>query len=267
MKRFYIVLIILSFLSLKGYCYTVDESIDSGIRQKYNTKAIETDLLPKLPEISPSGESENIYNTVKTENYNKTYKEVKIKKGTIFKIRSYRTIADTTPKGTQVKFVAVYPETSRYITIPKGTIFVGEITNSHSPQFFGNGGLIELKVDTIIYQGTQYQINSKVSIANYKRIFLNNIKGKRAYAAQMKKLMHPSRQFMGRMCKTSRTLTDGPEILLSPLPIIGGIVVYAANACVSPILAIFATGHPITLQNGTYFEIKLTEDTLLKVAN
>ncbi len=267
MKRFWLTFILVVFLSTEVFAYTVDESIDDTIRQQYKTNAIENDLLPKLPAIAPDGNKENLYNTLKTENYNKTYKEVKIKKGTVFKIKSYRVISDSTPIGTKTKFYSIYPESSRYITVPRGTTFIGEVTNSHNPQFFGNGGLIELKIDTVSFQGESYQIESKVSKANYKRIFLNNIKGKRAYATQVKKLMRPSRQFMGRMCKTAKTLTDGPEILLSPIPIIGGAVVFTANACVSPILAVFATGHPITLPEGTYFEIKLTEDALIKVAN
>jgi len=267
MKKLCMIFILFVLQPHIAFAYTVDESIDSKIKQTYNTNAIENDLLPKLPQTAPNKNKETFYDNMKSDNYSKNYKEVKIKKGTIFKVKSYRTITDTTPKGTKTNFFSVYPESSRYITIPKGTIFAGQISNSHGPQFFGNGGLIELNIDTIVYQGAMYQIDSKVSKANYKRIYLNNIKGKRAYAAQIRRLMRPSKQFMGRMCKTARTLTDGPEILLSPLPILGGVVVYAANACVSPILAIFATGHSITLENGTYFEIKLTEDALIKVSN
>ena len=94
-----------------------------------------------------------------------------VPKGKKFKVRLQQTISDKTPEGTRISFVSVYPETSTYITIPSGTIFKGKISDSHPPYITGNGGLIVINVDQMIYKGKAYEIDAKVSVANGKRIF------------------------------------------------------------------------------------------------
>ncbi len=199
-----------------------------------------------------------------TTEYKRDYKEIKLKKGTKFKLRIKNSISDSTPRGTRISFVSVYPETSRYITIPSGTIFKGTVTNSHSPQLFGNGGLIELKVDEIVYNNAAYYIDTKVGIADYKRVYLNNIKGKQTYLKSMSRSSKPGKRFMKKMCGTSSKLTDGPEMILIPVAILSGAVVYGMNLFMSPVLALFSSGGSIRIPSGSYFEIKLREDAIIK---
>lgn len=298
MKKIFIVYIVSFLLFSPAYSAMVDDSIDESIRKTYKTSEIEN-LLPNLPKVEPSlqyeqndtvfttGEKipaknyselpvnnikkEPLNNTVKiptaqiSQNYNKDYKEIKVKKGTRFKVKLQNGIADTTPRGTRVAFVSVYPETSRYVTIPAGTVFRGQVLNSHPPQLLGNGGLIELKIDELVYKRSAYHIDSKVSIANYKRIYLNNIKGRQKYLNSMTKITKPGNRFMRKMLGVSKQMNAGAaEIILVPVAIACGAVYYGVNIILSPVLSIFSTGESIKIPSGSYFEIKLTEDAIIR---
>ncbi len=309
MKKLLLGYIVFSWLFAPVFAYTVDDSIDSDIKNTYKTQQIEKDLLPALPSVSPSttyGPDAGIFgaeykptssspqksistspqvnsnyvnkNTQTTpyplhaqnetgkipQQYQREYKEIKLKKGTKFKIRIRESISSATPRGTRVTFVSTYPATNRYITIPHGTLFKGEITNSHDPQLFGNGGLIELKIDELVYKNSAYYINSKVSLANYRRIYLNNIKGKQTYIKSMRVASKPGKKFMKKMFQTTGKLHDGPEMILIPVAVVSGVTVYGVNLALSPVFALFASGSEIRLPSGTYFEIKLTEDALIR---
>ncbi len=195
----------------------------------------------------------------------KAYKEIKIKKGTRFKLKLQNSISDTTPRGTRVTFVSVYPETSRYVTIPTGTVFKGQVVNSHSPQLLGNGGLIQIKVDQVVYKRSSYYIDSKVGIANHKRIYLNNIKGRHKYLKSTANMTRPGNQFMKKMWRISDRLSDSTGgILLVPVAVLSGVVVYGFNIVLSPVLSLFSMGESIKIPSGSYFEIKLTEDAIIR---
>ena len=99
-----------------------------------------------------------------------------VPKGKKFKVVLKQSISSNTPVGTKVTFQNLYPETSKYVTIPAGTTFQGKVVDSHKPQITGNGGLIVIEIKQMIYKGVAYPINAKVSVADDKRIFFNNIK-------------------------------------------------------------------------------------------
>ena len=94
-------------------------------------------------------------------------------KGKKFKVRITSQVSDRTPAGTRLSFVSRYPETATYVTIPSGTVFKGKVTDSHPPNITGNGGLIVIEVDEMVYKGKTYKIDAKISVANEKRIFLD----------------------------------------------------------------------------------------------
>lgn len=275
MKKVLSVYFIWVFLALPAFCAYADDSIDASIKKTYNTGKIEKELLPNLPLVEPSpileqNNQSTVFsplpkqNAVISQNYNKEYKEIKIKKGTKFKVKSYSAINDTTPRGTKVTFKSMYPETSRYVTIPAGTILTGQVIDSHSPQYTGNGGLIQIKVDELTYKNAVYYINANVSTVNYKRVYINNIKGKHTYLKNMGKIIKPGKRFLGKTWKMSESLTNGPQILLIPFALGSGLIVFGANVIVSPALAIFSTGESIKIPASTYFEIKLKEDAIIK---
>lgn len=189
-----------------------------------------------------------------------------VPKGKKFKVRLQQTISDKTPEGTRISFVSVYPETATYITIPSGTVFKGKITDTHPPYITGNGGLIVIDVDQMIYKGRAYEIKAKVSVANGKHIFLNNIKGKRQYFQSIPKSMKPGTNYFKKMWRVTCKLAQndsGVEIILTPFSLLTGTVVYAVNFITSPVLAIFYKGKSITIPKDSPFTIQLRENAIL----
>lgn len=207
--------------------------------------------------------------TVNTTN-NSYYKNNKtsfvVPKGKKFKVHLSQSISSSTPAGTRISFKSIYPETSRYITIPSGTVFYGKIANSHAPQLTGNGGLIVIEVNQMVYKGSAYNIDAKVSVANGKHIFLNNIKGKRMYFQSIPKALKPGTTFFRKMWRVTCNLAkneSGVEIILTPFSLISGVLVYAVNFVASPVLAIFYKGKSITIPANSQFTIQLREDAVL----
>lgn len=186
--------------------------------------------------------------------------------GRKFKVRLGENISDKTPTGANVTFKTTYPETSRYITIPAGTTFKGKVSDSHAPTMTGNGGLIVINVDRMVYNGKTYEVDAKVSVANGKHIFFNNIKGKRMYFQSIPKSMKPGSNFFKKMWRVTCNLAkneSGVEIILTPFSLITGTLVYAVNFVTSPVLAIFYKGKSITIPKDSQFTIQLRNDILL----
>lgn len=275
MKKF-LILILTAHFFLTPLAFAdamFDEDVDKEIRQKYNTNAIEKDL-PKLQNNYPS---ENIFTPAysnkqtgeKTQVRQNTSTgdiktAIKVNKGKSFRVRSMQTVSDSTARGTKITFVSLYPEVSPFVTIPAGTVFRGIVHDSHKANLFGNGGLIVIQVNEMIYKNISYPINATITMANSKHIFLNNIKGKRQYLKNTAKIMKPGQRFMGKMWKITLDLAkDFPEILLTPVSLLSGAVVFVSNAVMSPVLAIFSKGGPITIHKGTDFKIKLREDVMI----
>ena len=214
---------------------------------------------PALKTEKPAAAKNNSY-------YKNNLKSYVVPKGKKFKVRLQQTISDKTPEGTRISFVSTYPETSTYVTVPAGTVFKGRISDSHPPYITGNGGLIVIKVDQIIYKGRAYDIDAKVSIANGKHIFFNNIKGKRMYFQSIPKALKPGTKFFKKMWRVTCNLAkneSGVEIILTPFSLLTGTVVYALNLATSPVLAIFYKGKSITIPSGSPFTIQLREDAVL----
>lgn len=227
-------------------------------------------VAPSLPQVVTKKIEVPVSNVQKTvqmqvnQSYNRQYKNLMVRRGTHFKLRLLTPISDATPSGTRVSFVSVYPETTRYVTIPSGTIFKGSIVNSHRPQLLGNGGLIEIKIDEMVYKNQTFFIDSKICKANYKRVYLNNLKGKQKYVKSIGTITKPGTRFMKKMFTVTGQLANGPEIILTPFAIVGGVLVYGVNLICSPVFAMFSLGDSIKLPSGTYFVIKLRSDALLR---
>ena len=216
------------------------------------------------PVKSSTQQKANTQQTVYPKNTKSTYV---IPKGKKFHVRLQQTISSSTPVSSKISFVNRYPETSTYITIPAGTVFKGRITDSHPPQITGNGGLIVINVDQMVYNGKTYEIDAKISIANDKRIFWNNIKGKRMYLRSIPQSIKPGARFFKKMWRKTKNLArneNGVEIILTPFTLLTGTVVYAVNFVTSPVLALFYKGKSITIPSGALFTIQLREDAVLQ---
>ncbi len=273
MKKFLAVYFVCFLLSSPAYCIYADDSIDANIKNKYQTNKIEKDFLPALPKIdsAPQWDQGTVFTPVQSEkvntyseSYNKEYKEIKVRKGTKFKSKINMSVSDKVPRGTKVTFTSVYPETSRYLTIPSGTLIRGIVIDSHTPQLSGNGGLIKIKANEIKYKNSTYYIDGDIHLVNYKRVFFNNVKGQRTYLKNMSRIIQPGKKFLGKTWRMSNSLNDGVEIILIPFALGSGIIVFAANIIVSPALALFSTGKPVYIQENSFVEIKLKEDAIIK---
>ena len=283
MKKFLIVILVINFFCIPIFALELDTSIDDEIRKNYNPSKIEDDMvLPPLPKIrdnmdikptKPIPQTKKQNNPVAQTNSLQYVKPTKnslkesyitLKKGTKIRVKLQNNISDCTKKGTKIKFISEYPVSTTYFTIPMGTVFYGEIMESHKPQLTGNGGLIVINISSIILNNEIQPINAFVTKANRKNIFLNNIKGKRKYISSMVKSTKNGRHFFGKMMRVSGNLaTDGSSIVVAPFSFLLGVITVSGNILISPALAVFYKGGSISIPAGTVFEIKLAQDSFI----
>lgn len=282
MKITKIILTVLILQGVQACAFELDTSVDDEIRKNYNPSAIEN-TLPALPRVQPTVPSENRTQApkanitvdktknmqiakplpIKTDIDKST--AIRIKKGTKFKVKSSAYISDGTAKGARLSFTTLYPVSQRYITIPQGTVFKAHIADSHLPQATGNGGLIEVEVDGVNYKGYQYGADGKVTKANGKKIFVNNIKGERRYIKNVSTQVEKGRNFYRKTRRASNKLADNPITLIAaPFPTIVGIGTYAVNFVGSPLFALPRKGGRISIPAGSEFEIKMRQDVYLQ---
>ena len=291
-KKIFSLFVATLLLSSHCFAFELDTSVDEEIRKNYNPSALEQNL-PALPKTAPS-QSATTKTTVTTTNkttpvvpktqpvsqpskpqlvikkMDNDYKfdkstAIRIKKGTKFRVKSNCVISDYQRAGTRVSFTSIKPVTQRYITINEGTRFNAVVEDSHLPQFTGNGGLIVLMVDGIVVNNSTKSVHAKITKANMKKVFLNNIKGKRGYIKGVSRQVDKGENFYKKTRRTSTKLADNPVgLIISPIPTVFGAVVYAVNLVGSPVFAIWAQGSRISIPAGSEFEIKLLEDVYLQ---
>jgi len=282
-KRFLSKILITNFLCTPVLALEFDTSIDDDIRRNYNPSKLEKDVsLPVLPKIlnEKATQPNAVYKAPSTSQqkpqqakplpYKQTVSAVSgenyatLKQGTKIRVKLLKSISDRSQKGTPVVFVSEYPVSTTYFTIPMGTVFNGEIANSHKPQLSGNGGLIVVRINSVVLNGEIRPINGAVSEANFRKVFFNNIKGNRKYISSMFKSMKPGCRFFRKMLGVTGNLAHGgSEIILTPFSLGTGILVMAGNVFVSPMLAIFYKGDSIYFHEGSDFEIKLVQDVFI----
>lgn len=291
-KKIFSLFVATLLLSSHCFAFELDTSVDEEIRKNYNPSALEQNL-PALPKTAPS-QSATTKTTVTTTNkttpvvpktqpvsqppkpqlvikkMDNDYKfdkstAIRIKRGTKFRVKSNCVISDYQREGTRVSFTSIKPVTQRYITINEGTRFNAVVEDSHLPQFTGNGGLIVLMVDGIVVNDSTKSVHAKITKANMKKVFLNNIKGKRGYIKGVSRQVDKGENFYKKTRRTSTKLADNPVgLIISPIPTVFGAVVYAVNLVGSPVFAIWAKGSRISIPAGSEFEIKLLEDVYLQ---
>ncbi len=259
MKKLVCILLLIFLINNFAFALDFDESVDIEIRQNNN---VEETALPALPNYVPTAECE----IPLTPTYNPTGKTYTLKRGTKIKLVSVSSISSQSHRNSTVTFRTKEGFiTSNGTIIPTGTIIKGKITDAHSPQITGNGGLIELDVNEIYFNGIKSPIGTKLSEANSKKIFFNNIKGKRKYWKNVSKTMTPGRKVFSATQNCANAMATVPVIkFISFVPLVGGAVFYTANLAVAPVISIFKKGDSITLPAGTEFQIKLTQNSEIK---
>lgn len=284
------IFIIFMLLATPVFALELDTSVDDEIRRTYDPSKLEQSLLalpktaptqqntvPKTPQTTqaPQTAPKSLPSTPvakpqlgvkKLPNEYKFDKStaIRIKKGTKFRVKSNSVISDYLREGARVSFTSIKPVTQRYVTITEGTKFTAIVEDSHLPQFSGNGGLVVLMVDSMTFNGQTRSVHAKITKANLKKIFFNNIKGKHQYWKGVANQIDKGENFYKKTRRTSSKLADNPVgVIISPIPTITGILVYAVNFVGSPLFAIWHKGGRISIPAGSEFEIKLLEDVYL----
>ena len=272
MKKIFLLIVTFCLIAQSAYCEQYDSSIDNELRKQYNVEQ-----LPALPKVSPSSSSspvspaklpqkkDNTSATVeKISNYSgKTYT---IKGGTKITLLSKSKLVDWNAVGTKISFVSQNSITTKEgAVIPAGTVFKATVTNSHQPQITGNGGLIQLKVNEIYFNGAVSFINTKLSEVNSKNVFGQKLKGKRKYWQNVAKAMTPGKKTFKVMNRAAKPLLPIPIVnILSIVPYTIGGVVYIVNLPIAPIASVFMKGAHITLPANTAFIITVSGNNQIR---
>lgn len=256
--------LILSILltSTHAFAFDLDETVDDEIRKNYGTQE---ENLPALPAITKHLETTKTQEVTPPITY-PVYKggNIKIKKGTSINVASNSAISDWQHAGTGVKFKTKQPIYGKNYTIPASTIFNGEIIESHQPQITCNGGLVVIRIHSMIYKGQTVPVNAYITRANDKKIFLNNIKGERKYLKTMWQKGNWGRTLFNRMLTLTVNLGgEGSTLILSPFPLAYGTICLGANALTSPFCAFFSKGGHVSIPAGRAFKIKLLDDVFI----
>ena len=257
------------------HAFDLDMTVDDDIRKNYNssklktdTKTLDLDELPDLPEILKDNSIDN--KTYESDNITQNLPKqsilngIKISKGTSFSVLSTSKISDWQTAGTSVKFKTSSPVYKRKYTIPSSTVFSGEIVESHQPQLSCNGGLVVIRINSMQYKGNTIPLRAYITRANDKIIFLNNIKGERTYLKTTWQKGSWGRSMFGKMTKLSSKLcSDASTVVLCPFPFVYGVLCAGANTAISPITAFFSKGGHVSIPSGSSFKIKLLEDAYI----
>lgn len=275
-----------------------DLTVDDEIRKNYNPDKLEEDVgLPPLPKILDDENKPKAYTPTKIQNVsNRTYQakitqpskgnvnqnqtihtavavtqpkvtpgnSIVIKKGTKIYAKLASNISDRSRRGVKVRFISTYPVTTRYFTIPSGTEFDGQVINSHRPQLTANGGLLVLNINSVVLNGEKQPIDARVIKVNSKKVFFNNIKGKRKYLSSSYKSTKNGQHFFTKMMRVTTNLAgDGSSIILTPFSLAAGIITLGGNILISPALGVFHKGSSLAIPSGSEFVFKLNQDAYI----
>ncbi|MDR1167693.1 MAG: hypothetical protein LBK53_02220 [Heliobacteriaceae bacterium] len=230
----------------------LDTSVDEEIRKNYNPSKPEA--LPMLPAVNATVDYRE----------NSSVTAGKIPAGTKLRLTLRNALTSGAPAGRSVTFYSASPVTKRGVTIPAQTVFQGVVTDSHPPQLAGNGGLLVLKIDRMQLNGRTCPVNAYVTKANGKKVFLNNIKGKRGYLRGVAKSTQPGRTYYHNTVNASQELAGIPLIMLiSPLPVLTGVVFLGLNTAGSPLFGLFYKGAELVIPAGAQFDVKLIDELRL----
>lgn len=272
--------------------FVVDDSIHSDIANKYeleklpdlpaNIDTVENIFTPNEFETKPDSkyvqsqnEANSVQKTSEIQDINIIKENVsvnieknpigKIKKGEKFVVVNNSALSDKLKKGTEITFVSKAMKTSKNLTIPKGTVFKGTIIDSHQPKITGNGGLLVIKVDKLIYNGKNYDIKAKITMVNQKHIFFNNIKGERKFFKNAKKSGTKGKKYFDKMWGKAKIYyaISGFEKTVAPIAAVTGAVVYSFDLISAPVVSFFSKGGSLSIPKNTTFEIKMLESTVL----
>jgi len=265
-----ITLILLISYAGHATAFDLDMTVEDDIRKNYDSskliKDTNTEDLELIPDLPEKLKNETVVKPVSNITPAKvlTTGSIKIPKGTSFEVVNIGKISDWQTKGSVVKFKTTSTVNKRKYTIPVSTVFMGEVIESHQPQISCNGGLVVIRIKSMVYKGESVPLNAYVTRANGKIIFFNDIKGERTYLKTLWKKGNWGRSMFNKMMTLTVNLGgEGSTILLAPFPFLYGTLCFGANTLISPITAFFNKGGHVSINSGSNFKIKLLEDSYI----
>lgn len=248
-----------------------DVSVDEEIKKKYDSDKLKYEV-PAVPNVST--QNKNSTSTSAVPKSGVTFEQEvpqitpvvqaaakKIPSGTKFQVKSNLAISDSQKAGNVVSFTSTTSVVKNNITIPAGTKFYGVIAQSHKSQITGNGGLVVIKITGMAYGGNTFSVEGKITKANSKKIFFNNIKGNRQYLKSVAKQIDKGENFYKKSRRVSGKLADNPiGLIVASVPTIVGLAGYTVNTAISPFSAICSKGASLKIPSGSTFEIKLIKN-------
>lgn len=268
--------IIFSMFCIPALAYDIDTSVNSQIEQKYDSNKLNKDMKVnqastntnnKPPKTTPVFDNSTpiitkVSNTISNITTPKT--GTKIPSGTKFSVKSNIAVSGWSGVNSLLTFTSTEPVYKSGVTIPQGTQFKGTITASHAGQMTGNGGLIKIKITSMTFNGKTIQVEGKITKANSKNVFFNNIKGARQYLQGVDNKINQGITFYKKARNLSSKMSSNPVgTILAPLPTITGWLGSALCTVSSPVTGLTQKGKNISLPSGTVYEIKLTQDAYI----
>lgn len=187
-----------------------------------------------------------------------------LRKGMIFNVENVTTISDRQKHGTKVIFRTTRPIRMVYYTIPENTEFIGYIVKAHKPQFSANGGLVSVKITYICLGGEYQKVDAKIVKANNKKIFFNNIKGRRLFMKYTRQKGRWGRTDFHEMNRITQSMAgDKTTFILSPFTFAYGVALAGISTATAPALAFFTKGGEVSFPPNSCFYIKFLEDSKL----
>ena len=284
-KKLFLLTILFLNICLPVISYELDTSVNKEIEKKYESNKLNEDM--KVKEKNTTSSKNNMVNksvpkltpvfdnttpsVVKNNNTNSNSIKtstpktgIKLSSGTKFIVKSNASVSSWSGVNSSFTFTSTAPVYKSNITIPTGTTFRGIISASHKGQMTGNGGLIKIKIISMNFNGKTIPIEGKITKANSKNIFFNNIKGARQYLQGVDNRITQGVNFYKKARNLSSQMSTNPVgTILSPLPTITGWVGSAVCTLTSPVTGLTQKGKNISLPSGTIFEIKLIEDVYI----
>ena len=287
MKKAILFLCVFVLMSSGAYAYELDTSVDAEIKQKYNSTKLSDEMLPQLPsnlknsattsslgtsstgsvstqapKSAPVFDVQQAISIIKPSQTQKT--GPKIPRWTRFELKSEGKASSWFGLNTSISFKSTNTVNNGAVTVPAGTTFKGNVVNSHSSQITGNGGLLEIKITSMRYEGKDIPINAVITKVNGKNIFFNRIKGARQYIEGVKNKVKSATNAYKKGRSVSAKWSSNPVgQILSPLPTIGGFVAGTAGTVASPLTGLLQKGKDVNIPAGTLYEIRFIEDAYI----
>ncbi len=193
------------------------------------------------------------------------YKTVTLPKGTQIRMLNSTKITDYLSVGQTITFRSTQEIHTPYFNIPAKTKFTAKVIDAHRPQLSCNGGLVAFRIVSAEINGYNQPINAGIIKIKNSNIHFSNLKGQHTYWKTTCKKAKWGQNKFSKWSKTASRLADnGPAIILSPFPYLGGCIAACASTLTSPVTALLGKGGNLIIPANTMFTVKLYDDAKIR---